>query len=205
MLIIATTGRGWKWLGSAPGVTVNAIENQHDSGRDRARPAGAERGEGGQVEPARGAARRAGAVKAPLGGDAQGVLFKDYCWAEWQAEYGYKPTWRDKEFKQLHDALSRFEDEETARMAWSIFMKCKDEFFKGHSPGKFLVDLGRWMPKRRNRTQAQEQGELAARAIRMAKIAAEVDADPAVPRGARKDEYKRRWDADKGLDTPPQK
>ena len=138
-----------------------------------------------------------------MGGDSNGVLFKDYCWQEWKDKYGTKPPWKTKEFTQLADARSRFDDEDLARSTWNTFLKSEDPFHEGHSPGQFLYSLSKMTARAAKvKPQKQVEGEGVSRLLRrMAEIAAEVDKDHTIPESERQNEYKKRWAAERELRT----
>lgn len=128
-----------------------------------------------------------------MGGDPNGVPFHVFAFEEWRAKYGTKPPWGKREFTNLAAARSRFDTEDLARAAWTVYLKNTDTFFEGHGPSKFLMELGKWVAKApKAQPKKQADGEAVARSRRMAKIYAEVERDSAIPDSEKKNEASRR-------------
>ena len=132
-----------------------------------------------------------------LGGDENGVLFKDWAWEEWKAKYGTSPPWSKKEFAQLADARHRIDTEQVAREAWTKFLASTDEFYAGHEPGKFLYSLSRWVAgvaaKRPRRDKMQEDGPWADRTACLVELYRKVNADDSISEAKKRDEVSRRF------------
>ena len=130
-----------------------------------------------------------------IGGDPNGVPFKDWAWSEWRDKYGVKPPWGAREFTNLAAARSRFDDEALARAAWTVYLANTEPFYEGHGPGKFLFDLGKWTAKapRPVPKPSDEKSAILKRAAAMAAVVREVHADDAIPQPMKQDEMKRRW------------
>ena len=129
-----------------------------------------------------------------MGGDSNGVLFKDFCWAEWRDKYGIKPPWGGREFTNLAAARSRFDNEDEARAAWLVYLKNTDTFFEGHGPGKFLMELSKFVA-RAAKTLPKKPASFpgAERAAEMVRIRMEVERDASIPESSKRDEMSRRW------------
>lgn len=130
-----------------------------------------------------------------LGGDANGVTFRDFCWESWKSLYGTSPPWGNKEFAQLHEARQRIDTEQLAREAWSKFMASTDPFHEGHSPGKFLYSLSEMtaravkaIPRERRDKMTEDAKTLALR-----RIYAEVNEDVSIPEAEKQNEASRRY------------
>ena len=132
---------------------------------------------------------------AVMGGDPNGVLFKDWAWEEWRTKYGVKPPWGAREFTNLAAARSRFDDEALARAAWTVYLANTEPFYEGHGPGKFLFELGKWIAKAPRPAVAKKPETYpgAERAAKMVAILKEVEADDTIPATMKRDEMARRW------------
>jgi hypothetical protein len=130
-----------------------------------------------------------------MGGDETGVPWKDWAWQCWNDRYGTKAPWLAKDFVILAKALSAFEDEATARAAWTAFLASEDPFYAGHEPGKFLASLGRWIPKqpRQRRDPMNESDDYKRRAAALVRIHREVAVDEAIPSDGKRTEVSRRF------------
>lgn len=139
-----------------------------------------------------------------LGGDEDGVLFKDWAWEEWKSKYGTSPPWMPKDFVILHKARNLMETEHVAREAWTAYLNDTTPFYEGHGPGLFLNNLSRFLvrvvktiPRSETfkplGTVARESFPGAARAARMVEILKEVEADATIPQTMKRDEMARRW------------
>ena len=134
-----------------------------------------------------------------MGGDSNGVPFKDFAWEEWKAKYGTSPPWGKKEFVQLHEARQRLDTEELARAAWTKFMQSTDSFHEGHSPGQFLYSLSKMTARavasipRQRRDKMQEDPAYAGRAEALLQIHKDVNSDDSIPNERKRDECSRRF------------
>jgi hypothetical protein len=136
-----------------------------------------------------------------MGGDSNGVPFKDFAWEEWKSKYGTSPPWGKKEFVQLYDARQRLDTEELARAAWTKFMQSTDPFHEGHSPGQFLYSLSKMTARAVKAIPKPKQAATfpgAERAAKMVAILKEVEADDTIPATMKRDEMAKRW---KGITT----
>ena len=134
--------------------------------------------------------------RALIGGDGNGVLFKDFCWEEWKAKYGTSPPWRNKEFAQLADARHRIDTEQVARDAWTKFLADPEPFYAGHEPGKFLSSLSRWVAKsvpRQRRDKMQMDDKWSERTNYLVQLHKEVNADDSIHELKKRDEVSRRF------------
>ena len=131
-----------------------------------------------------------------IGGDPNGVPFKDWAWSEWRDKYGTSPPWRNKEFAQLADARSRLDTEQLAREAWMMFLASNEPFHEGHSPGQFLYSLSKMTARAVKAIPKPKQAATfpgAERAAKMVEILREVEADATIPGPMKRDEMARRW------------
>ena len=130
-----------------------------------------------------------------MGGDKNGVLFRDFAWQSWLDKYGTSPPWGKREFANLHEARSRIDTEQVARDAWKAFLDNQEPFFAGHQPGKFLLELGRFVAKAALKPTPRKQRSFpgAARAAAMAAVVREVTYDNTIPDSMKQNEMKKRW------------
>ena len=138
---------------------------------------------------------------AVMGGDPNGVPFKDWAWSEWRDKYGTSPPWRNKEFAQLADARSRLDTEQLAREAWMMFLASNEPFHEGHSPGQFLYSLSKMTARAVKAIPKPKQAATfpgAERAAKMVEILREVEADATIPQAMKRDEMAKRW---KGIEA----
>ena len=127
-----------------------------------------------------------------LGGDQNGLAFRDWAFICWRDRYGTKAPWLPKDFVILARALAAFEDEATARAAWTAFLDSQDPFYAGHEPGKFLVSLSRWGAKAKPRP-SRKPSEDDVRTVALIRIHREVSQDPNIPESGKRDECSRRY------------
>ena len=131
-----------------------------------------------------------------LGGDENGVLFKDFAWESWKDRYGTSPPWGPKEFKILHEARHRIDTEQVARDAWAKYLNSTDEFYTGHEPGKFLSSLSRWVARsvpRMRRDKMQPDDIWKQKADALIRLHGEVRADSTIPESEHQNEVSRRF------------
>jgi hypothetical protein len=132
-----------------------------------------------------------------MGGDSNGVPFKDFAWEEWKSKYGTSPPWGKKEFVQLADARSRLDTEQLSREAWAKFLADADPFYTGHEPGKFLFSLSRWVakavPKQLRRDKMQTDDKWAERTNYLIQLHKEVNADDSIHELGKRSEVSRRF------------
>ena len=131
-----------------------------------------------------------------MGGDSNGVPFKDFAWEEWKAKYGTSPPWGKVEFIILAEARHRIDTEELARTAWTKFLASPVPFFAGHEPKKFLASLSQWVAAsvpRLRRDKMQEDGPWADRTAALVELHRSVNADDSIPEAGKRNEISRRF------------
>ena len=131
-----------------------------------------------------------------LAGNSKAVFFKDFCWEEWKSKYGTSPPWGFLQFVHLTDARNKIDTEELAREAWMLYLANTERFFEGHPPGKFLLELGKFVSKAALRPPPGRKPKSfpgAARAAAMAAIVREVTFDDSIPAPQKQNEMKKRW------------
>ena len=67
--------------------------------------------------------------------------FRDWAMSHWERGHGEKPPWGPPEFKCLRTGFKRLEDPKTS---WLNFLATEETYFSGHSPKKWVADLGRF-------------------------------------------------------------
>jgi len=123
-----------------------------------------------------------------LGGDPNGLPFKDWAFETWREKYGTKPPWIPKDYAMLANALKAYGGEEYARAAWRAFLASEEPFYAGHEPRKFLASMGRWSQPAK--PQKQVGKDIYSERL---KIMQAVDRDPQfTTEQQRRDEYARR-------------
>ena len=131
-----------------------------------------------------------------MGGDSNGVAWKDFCWEEWKAKYGTSPPWGKIEFIVLAETRHRIDTEDLARAAWTKFLASPNPFFQGHEPKKFLASLSQWVAAavpRLRRDKMQEDPAYAGRAEALIRIHAEVAKDDSIPSSEKQNVCSRRF------------
>ena len=129
-----------------------------------------------------------------LGGDENGIPFKDFCFEEWRAKYGVKPPWMKKDYMILAAALKTLGDEAQARSCWKSFLQNKDPFNFGHSPGKFVFNLSMWAAVAPKPPQPKSKSRNDELLDRMAQAQAEVWKNDGIPLAMKRTAAKQKWE-----------
>jgi hypothetical protein len=132
-----------------------------------------------------------------MGGDSNGVPFKDWAFKEWGDKYGVKAPWMPVDFIKLAKARAQFESEDLARAAWTAYLNNQEPFFAGHDPGRFLSNLSRFIvrakPKKLHRDPMREDDIWSRKTAALIRIHREVACDDTIPNEKKRDECSRRF------------